>query len=423
MIDLYAENLNTLGLNDSVKEKYATILSNAKEEQSTLEPAVIISELPAENGSSTDTDVSCSPPPFTMGQDLCTDLQNEATEIADAALATQKSTISAAVLKVLNVVDKFSLAKSQLENFLFKFQQKQFPADLISTFKCALRKGTCKSEKAPIVLPLAATKIDSQSSSGLQLQVATSCPDNVTNAGQYQLVAFPYKEDEHMKQIVLLKESSKVWINSQQKAFPHQPICQESGSGAVCIASSDLAKPTVAQIRYSAIPSWMYIPVSHHELILFAKQATGKLECTEKSQNANFTEMEGTYRVYVPEACSFYITIDGKQHHLVPRGLPPSSSSALPLILPLTTDMVPIQLKSIVSEYPYALLYEHFSANWLYYVVALLLIFPTVLLAAALCTILHGAWSRLRMISRAKRAARRGSAQQKRVYIRNPLLR
>jgi hypothetical protein len=422
MIDLYTGNLNSLGLDNSTKLKYTTILSNAKEEQSTLEPDVIISELPSEGDSSKGTDTDCSSPPFTMGQDLCTDLQDEATEIADSALTTQKATLSAAVLRILNVVDKFSMAKSQLQNFLAKFQHKEVPADLTSTFKCALRKGTCKSEKTPVVLPLAASKVESNNTSGLQLQVATSCPDNVTNAGQYQLVALPYQEGEHLKQLVLQNESASVWVTSHQKSFTHKPICQGTGSGTVCIPSSDLTQPTVARIRYSGTPSWMYVPVSHNELIMYTKQATGRLECTVKSQNANYT-MTGTYRMYIPEMCSFYITVNGKQHQLLPRGLPPSSSSALPLIIPLTTDMVPVQLKSIISEYPYAILWDHFSVNWPYYLLAPVLTFLIVFLCLVLCSIMRGARHSLRTISHAQRFSRpRREVQQKRVYIRNPLL-
>jgi hypothetical protein len=422
MIDLYMRNLDTLGLDNATKLKYNTILNNAKEEQSTLEPNVIISELPSEPSSPSEADTSCSPPPFVMSEDLCLDLHNEATEVADSALTTQKNTLSTAILKIMNIVDKFSSAKSQLHNFLAQFQQKQLPTDLISTFKCALRKGSCKSEKDPIVHPIAAAKVISQNVSGLQLQVATSCPDNVTDLGQYQLVAFPYQEGAHLKQLVLANESSRVWITPQHKSLSQEPTCHRTSSGIVCLRSSEAVQPTTARIRYSGTPTWKYTPVSHNELLVYAKKAAGSLECLEASNNANYT-LAGTYKVHLPPKCSFYLNVDSERHLLRPQGIAPGASPELPLILPVENEMLPVQYNSIISEYPYAILWEHFSTNWPYYAVVLILSFPAAMGAMFFCSIMCRAWKRLHAVSKAQRGTRPPPSRQKKVYIRNPLLR
>jgi hypothetical protein len=424
MIGAYEASLQNLGLSDAAKNKYAAMLANAKTEQQTSEPAVIISELPAEEEASATLKASCPVSPWLPGMDFCQDLENEASILADAATTTQKANLPGAVAKVMALVDRFSAAKSQLHSFVNDFRLNRISTYILPAIKCALRQGECKSEKMPVAVPLKLAQIKPSGNqkslgTGLQLSVATSCPDNTVEVGQYKLTALPYTEQGQRAQVRLLK-NDPVWFESTKKPIGNPASCSGSSTGLVCLRSQDNSSDSLTgRITRSNVPAVAHKAVAFNQYLVSAQERTeGSLICANQTNNIS---LHGIYSIRLPDSCSFKMITGNQVQELFPtkeHSLANEGSQNLPLILPLGEEaMSPIKFTSIIMEYPYVQLWNHFSVHYPYY------IFGLIAGTAALifCRIGYEAASHLRGIRRATRGL--NDQKTKRVYIRNPLLR
>jgi hypothetical protein len=254
---------------------------------------------------------------------------------------------------------------------------------------------------------------------GLQISVATTCPDSTAEIGRYRLIALPYSENGQVSKVRLL-ENKPVWFKNAMKPIQGRLNCSESSSGLVCLSSKEDSSGYVkGRVSRAYVPPVAHESVGYNQYLVSAQEKVeGSLICNEQVNNIS---LNGIYSVKLPSDCSFKLIMKDKVQELFPtKAYFPTTAETkeLPQLLPVQDeDVAPVKFTSIMSEYPYESLWEFFRTYYLYCLYTL----GAVGAAGVFCFIAWEASARLRTI----RSATRGLNEQtrKRVYIRNPLLR
>jgi hypothetical protein len=146
------------------------------------------------------------------------------------------------------------------------------------------------------------------------------------------------------------------------------------------------------------------------------------LDCIDNTQDKNYT-LNGIYIIQMPPGCSFKVTQNKEVHQLLPnkKYFPsPGVTDTLPLIISVPNENeARVLFTSILSDYPFAAVWRHLTHYWSYYLVGVGIFFGALIVYHAV----HEANWRLKMMRVSTSGMRSTRGQQKRVYIRNPLLR